>query len=554
MADVGSTPSGLTGAGGGNMLRITGMATGLDVDGMVKKMMAAEQTKVDKVKQARQIIAWRQEAYQDIIKDLKDFQNSFFDSTSSDKNILSGANFSPFDISGVNGAIANISASNSAITGNYTLNVAALAKGGGVSESLASGVNLSTKLTDKDASLKASLELDLTINGSATPLKLSIDNTSGNMTLGDLVNAISNASGGTVKASYSELSGKFNLVTSQTGENTTLNINNTSSGNLLNFLNLSGDVGLDKKGSNADFTIVVPGDSTVYHITDKTSNNFSIDGVNYNLVGNGSTTFSLSQNTQKVYDKIKGFIDKYNAIVDKIQTKLNEKKNYSYKPLTDSQKSDMKEAEITAWESKAKQGILRNDDNLETMLDNLRAAFSTAVTNSGLSIGKYAPNSIGIDFSTDYNKPAHVDIIDETKLKDAIAQNGDKILKMFTNASSTALSGSYDPSKATYQEDGIFTRVKKVLESNVGYTNVYLNNSILTKYANYQDDYSIYGASSSGTNTLPDQLYQKDNLIKTMMDALNTKQESYYQQFSKLETAMNQLNQQQAYLSQQMGG
>jgi len=63
--------SGLTGAGGGSMMRITGMATGLDVDAMVKKMMLGEQAKVDKVAQERQTIVWKQEAYQDIIKDIK---------------------------------------------------------------------------------------------------------------------------------------------------------------------------------------------------------------------------------------------------------------------------------------------------------------------------------------------------------------------------------------------------------------------------------------------------------------------------------------------------
>ena len=80
MSDVSSTsstPSGMTGAGGGSMIRITGMASGLDVDGMVKKMMAGEQTKLDKANQDQQTIQWKQDAYQDIIKEIKDLQSSF---------------------------------------------------------------------------------------------------------------------------------------------------------------------------------------------------------------------------------------------------------------------------------------------------------------------------------------------------------------------------------------------------------------------------------------------------------------------------------------------
>lgn len=553
MADVSSSSS--TGVStSGNLLRITGMATGLDIDGMVKKMMAAEQSKVDKVKKDRQIIAWRQEAYQDIIKDLKDLQSKFFDSTSSDTYILGESNFTPYTISGGNAAIANVAASNSAKVGNYTLNVTALAEGGGVNETL-SGINLSTKLTDKDATLNTVLNLNMTVNGN--PLSFSIDNTSGNMTFSDLIDAINTQGGGNIKASFSELSGKFTLETTQTGTSSIMNIASaTSSSNLLNFLGiktaLKNDTDKPLNGKNANFTLVEPGDSTAYPVTDKTSNSFTLDGINYNLVGTGTTTFSLSQDTDKVYNKIKDFIDKYNGVVDKIQTKLYEKKSYSYPPLTDSQKASMSDSDISAWNDKAKLGLLRNDDNLEKLLTNLREAFSTAVTDAGLSIGKYASNSIGIDFSTDYNKPSHIDIIDPTKLKTAIAQNGTQLLKMFTNASSTALSGTYEPTNTTYKEDGIFTRVKKILEGNVGFTNVYLNNSTLTKYANFQDDYSLYGFT--GTNTLPDQLYQKDNLIKTMLDTLNTKQEAYYTQFSKLETAMNSLNQQQAYLAQQFGG
>lgn len=60
-------------------LRITGLATGLDVDNMVKQLMQAERTKVDKVKQDRQIIQWRQDLYREIIGDLNTFKKTYFD-------------------------------------------------------------------------------------------------------------------------------------------------------------------------------------------------------------------------------------------------------------------------------------------------------------------------------------------------------------------------------------------------------------------------------------------------------------------------------------------
>ena len=227
----------------------------------------------------------------------------------------------------------------------------------------------------------------------------------------------------------------------------------------------------------------------------KSTNNFTIDGMNYSLSSVSATdaTVNVGTDTQQVYDKIKGFIDKYNTVVDDIQTKLTEKKDPNYKPLTDTQKSSMSASQITAWETKAKVGILRNDNNLQNMLNDLRSAFTTAVSNTGLSLGNYGSNSFGIDTSSDYTKPGHIDIVDPLKLQAAISTNSDQILKMFTNVSSaTDGSTSYNSSTQQYQEDGIFTRIKNILQTNVGYTNTTLNSAILTSYANKQYDYSSY--------------------------------------------------------------
>lgn len=50
-------------------------------------------------------------------------------------------------------------------------------------------------------------------------------------------------------------------------------------------------------------------------------------------------------------DKIKSFITDYNALLGKINTKLYEKYDKTYQPLTDDQKKDMSETQITKWEN-----------------------------------------------------------------------------------------------------------------------------------------------------------------------------------------------------------
>ena len=560
MSDVTST-TGLSGAGGGDKLRITGMATGLDVDAMVKKMMASEQTKMDKLQQAKQKISWKQEGYQDIIKSIKDFQSAFFDSTSADKNILSQSGMTPYDSTVVDSSVAAVTPLSGAKAGKYTIKVNNLATGAGNTNVLA-GKLLTTKLSDLGIA-NASETLNLNVGGTSD-INITLDNTSGNATISDLLSAINNKSGGAIKASFSEVTKKLTVYSGSVGSNSELIIRGTSSSDLNNLLfgslasnppTVTIDGGTNdktiKNGIDANFDITEPGESVVTGLT-QGSNNFSLDGVNYNLTATGSTDFSISQNTDKVYNKIKDFITKYNSIVDNIQTKLTEKRNYDYAPLTDAQKSSMKDSDIAAWNDKAKQGSLRSDDNLENLLSDLKSAFTTAVSNAGLTFGKYGSNSIGLDFSSDYNKPAHIDIADDSKLKSAITDHGDQFAKMFTNKSQASFSGSYDATKTTFQEDGILTRVKTIFENNVGLTNVTINSAILTKYANFQDDYSING--TGGTNTLPDQLYAQDILIKSMTKTLKDKQEKYYQQFSKLETAMNQLNSQQQSLTSMLGG
>jgi flagellar hook-associated protein 2 len=650
-----TTPTGMTGAGGGNLLRITGMATGLDVDAMVKKMLTAEQTKVDKAKQDQQLLVWKQEAYQDIISSIKDLQNSFFDPLDPSKNLLSSAMYNNLATSSSNSSVLNATAQTGAAVGTYTINVTQLAKSAVISsgESLNAQVQVSniadwsgsitfsvdetsadpidlsgftpsgdnskdlpalasyinkqissnaslngkvsasyvqdsdgnnyikftpttssiniastditditdasivgknfisisgnTKLTSLDSSLADKLSLNLSYNGKSMPVELdnSASGKNGAATINDLITAIKMATGGQVTGSFDDISGKFVLQTTGTGSTTSLSVTDSS---LSTALGISGS----QQGADAVVQITSPGSTTPSTVT-KNTNDFTLNNVAYSLNSIGTSTISVTADTQAVHDKIKDLLDKYNAVIDKIQTKLNEKKDYDYQPLTDAQKSEMKDSDITTWNEKAQQGILRNDDNLEKLLSDLRSAFVTPLTDSSgdratsVYFGNIGSGAIGIDTAsgkdalTDGDK---ITIVDDAKLNDAILNHADDLVKLFTNVATD------DSGKQIYSESGIFQRMDTVLKNNVGYTGTTYNNAILTKYANVQDDYTLYGG---GNNTLPDQLYQQQQLITKLTDAMNDKQEQYYQKFSQLETAMESLNAQQSQLSQLMG-
>lgn len=559
-----TTAAGSTGAGGGNTIRLTGLATGLDVDSLVTKMLKAEQTKIDKAQQDQQVTTWKQTAYQDIITKIKDLQSSFFDSTDSSKNILAVSNYSPYTATGADTSVASLTAGAGATAGTYKVDVTNLASGAGLSNTL-SGMSLTTKLTDIDASLTGSISMVLNAGGSSSDITINLDNSGGAKTLGDLINSINNNSSGYLKASFSELTGAVNLNTKATGASTSLTIKSGTTSALSSIFGsgtsafgtdsggvTTTDGTAQSNGKDASLSITPPG-GTAVAIT-KSTNNFTIDGISYNLSGAGSTTVTVGADVDQVYDKINSFITKYNTLVDGIQALLTEKKDSKYPALTDAQKADMSDTQIAAWEKKAKVGILRNDENLSAMLDSLQSAFTTAVSNTGLSIGNYGSKSFGIDTSSKYSTPYHIDITDASKLKEAISSNCDQILKIFTNVSSSTDTSAYDSNNTKFKEDGIFTRISSILTSNVGYTNTTLNSAILTAYANKQNDYSTTGYGSiSSKNTLPDQLNEQNQLIKKLKTEYDDKKEKYYLQFSKLESAMNTLNSQQSMLSSMMG-
>ena len=86
-------------------IRISGMASGLDTDTLVKQMMKPYNMKVDKMKQDRQTVAWRQELYRDILSDTSNITNTFFNVLKSDTNMLSENSYAGFDVTSANSVV-----------------------------------------------------------------------------------------------------------------------------------------------------------------------------------------------------------------------------------------------------------------------------------------------------------------------------------------------------------------------------------------------------------------------------------------------------------------
>jgi len=618
--------------------RVTGMATGMDTDSMIKQMLKPYQMRMDKFKQDRQIVQWRQDIFRDVLGDLNTFKSTYFDVLKPETNMLSSRNYSSLKAESSDSKILTATAGVGAVAGNYKVNVTQMAKvakieGETLNYSVSSGsINDLATLNGKNLKITVGSDSPVAINGidgsklgsvtdlenylntefasanvggkiqakvitnadstytlkfitptneqikiesdvpelgnkvinpvkytklsemgiSASTITLNVStpitiNVDPNMTIQDLNEKINQLSKGEIVGRYSELTGKYTIETKATGSNVKLSISDT--GNVLSTLKISS---LNESGQDAVVKITPPGGDEV--TVTKNSNNFTIDDISYNIVKEGAADVSLSADSQQTYDKIMNFINKYNEIVDKLSKQVEQKRQQSYKPLTDEQKEGMKEEEIKKWEEKAKEGLLRGDSSLENMLNSMRKAFYDKIEGSGLNL-----TDIGLTTSKDTTQRGKI-ILDtnvingkngEQRLKDAIRDKGEQISDLFMKRSTIA----YDPDLTEekklerYNNEGIFQRINDIF---MDYTRTTRNKD--GKKGFLIEKAGIKGDLSEIKNMLTEDLEKKDKLISQMEKKLYARENKLYSQFARLEKAMNQMNAQSAWLAQQMGG
>lgn len=574
---VNTTPSGMTGAGGGNKLRIVGMATGLDVDAMVQKMMKPYQLKISNEKIRLQKIQWKQDAYRDIIKDIKGLQDEFFNILKSSSMITKADNYTAYTATSSDSSVASAYASSNAVEGSYDISVINLAKQGEIKSSSEINVGdvrakLSTKLSEIGINTNDEISFKVTYDENGVSKEyiktVKVDDAE-NETLGSFMDRVRRETEGKVVAAYDEISGNVIFRTSGTGTNSKIEITNVKVqnpegtdvvNNILDKLGITSDMNaaLSETGRNAHFKIKSPYGGEL-EVTDNQTNVYNVNGLTINLGNKEGTvdnpakaTIAIKADDEAPIKMIKGFIGKYNDLVDMVQLKLTEKTNRDFKPLTDEQKKLMSKDEIEKWEAKAKEGLLKSDPLLTEMMTGIRRAFFDMVEGAGISFGREIglDTSSGVDENNRFVSSESGKILftaaGEEKLKEALKNHRNEIIDLFTKTSDST------DKNEKYNNQGIFSRINDILVDYVGRAGTTLNTAKLTSMANKQNDFSMYGTGTG--NSLPDQINRKNNYIKTLTEKMTAEQERYYKQFSILETAMERLNAQSAWLYQQYGG
>ncbi len=294
--------------------------------------------------------------------------------------------------------------------------------------------------------------------------------------------------------------------------------------NLLNALGLSdtelkaASTGFNVSGTDAEVTI----DGRKY--TSDTAK-VTVGNVTYSLASKGSTTVTINQDTDKLVENVKQFVEDYNKMLDKLNDLYYETQYKDYDVLTQNQEKSMTKEQIDKWNEKAKSGLLNHDNNISKIISEMRQAIYTPVTSVD---SKYnTMMSIGISSTTDRG---HLSL-DEDKLKKALNEDPNCVRQLLT--SSGDVTDKNGKTSTDYKSEGVAQRISDSLVNNL---------KTMKSYA--------------GTSTEPDDNSELGNLIRelqTKMSNFKTMMNAYenmlYKKYDAMEIAIQRMGVSLGYIT-----
>lgn len=387
----------------------------------------------------------------------------------------------------------------------------------------------STKLSDIAAGV-ATNGLSFTINdGSASKTIVYTADQAQSKTIENLIKDI-NSAGLDVTASLSN-DGKLTLTNADSTKDITLTVDAMDTSDRATasraLLNTMFNAGLTA-GTSTD-TLTVAGTNGSVTIDGKdyatTSSKLSVANVTYNVSAVGTTTVSVSQDTDKIIENVKKFVEDYNKMLDSLNSKYNETKYSDYGVLTKSQENGMTQEQIDKWNEKAKSGLLYHDQTLGKVISAMREAIYTPVESVDSNYNTMM--SIGIESSTDRG---HLRL-DEDKLKKALAADPDCVYQIF--ASSGDAVDSNGKSYTDYSKEGVINRITDKVNENL---------STMKKYAGT----SSSASDGSTLGNLIQELQTKMSNFKTMMKSYEN---MLYKKYDAMEIAIQRLSVSMGYIT-----
>ncbi|MEK3790873.1 flagellar filament capping protein FliD [Paenibacillus sp. FSL R7-0204] len=490
-------------------IRVSGMSSGLDVEGIVKEMMTARRQPLIKLNQNKIALQWQRDSYRELNSKLIDFRNNKllakYDNSNSmitQKAVVTG-----------NTAALKAEATADANGIPMTIGITRLAKPAtvetaGMTLTNSSGIRLngSSKLSDlqklNNTAAPSNGKYKITLNGDTLELDAGLS-------INETLAMINKSEKGNVTAKFDEVSGKLTIASKTYNNTGKVEMGTTDSllslfgsGTVTKTQYQTAQVNINNSPKDMDFA----------------SNTFTINGISITLLAETTSTTKASIATEtdasKAVETVKSFIQDYNELLNTLNTKVNEERYKDFTPLTDEQKQAMKENDIELWEKKAKSGLHKNDDVLKSTISSMRAVVMEqlgALSNVGVTTGLYYENGKLI--------------LNEEKLKKAFESNPQGTAAIFQGTSS---------------QGGVFDKLATEINSTLDKLVLKAGTS---KYS--MDLTATYKTES----TMGKRLKDYNTRISNLTTKLATLENNYYKKFTAMETAMSQYNSQSSSLS-----
>ena len=340
-------------------------------------------------------------------------------------------------------------------------------------------------------------------------------------TINDFTTAVSKMG---VSASFDASHGRFYLNASKTGAANDFNITSSDSSALE-------ALGLGSKAEKVDARDAIIYYNNVKYTSD--SNTLTVNGLTITAKAktDSAVNIEVAADVDSAYNTIKKFVKSYNELIEEMNKYYNEK-DAGYDALTEDERSKLSDTQIEKWEEKAKQGLLRRDSTLQTLLSGMRTMLNKGVqvTMADGSTKTMTLASLGI-VTGDYTENGKLHILGDedddqyssetNTLKNLLESGSDIVGQVIGGSTNTSGVGTqmYDYLRKS------MTRIEGVRSTQTFYNDKTLDSEI--------DDY--------------------DDDIDKWDEKLQNLEDKYYDQFSKMESAMAKLQSQQSYLSSLFG-
>lgn len=583
-------------------IRLGGIASGMDTESMIQQLVKAKRVRADRYEKQSTKNEWITEVYNEVNQSLANFiLNSRKELGLTDVDYFGNLRKNSIDrVNWVNKAVSSnesvftATANSMAIQGEYSLIVKKLASNATIAGSSMKGKNVdsSTKLSELSADFETDGKGNFKIDVNGKTVKL---NTS--MRVSEAMKEIRITTGTNVNFDNGS---KMLFISNrdQGSENYVAFGQDANTAKLFTKLGLDSEiftpgretVDIKVKENNKEVTktlyVGAKGEDAEISFNGSedikySSNNITINGINLTLKGVSKEDggvyekekINVTTDTDGIFEKIKGFVDEYNKIMDDLQSRLSEKSYRDFQPLTKLERGELKEEEIKVWEEKARSGLLKDDRVIRNMMSDIRSGLYQDVTSTFDEPGKSQKGAkIGamyeLGITTGNWRDGAKLTIDEAKLKEAIEKDPSKVLSVLFQASDddrvkinpgdsqATRAKKMEMIKNRKSETGVFVRIMDSInagmEEIIKHSGTGKDSSLLTRVNG--SILTDYKTTQSGVSVLKKQQNSISDYLDNETRKLKEYEESLWKKFTAMEKALAKAQQQGGWIAQQLGG